>query len=267
MESAGDFLNYLTYDYVQRALLVGFLVALCAALLGVVLILKRFSMIGDGLSHVGFGAMALALALHWVPMALAMPVVMVVAFFLLRLSENSRIKGDTAIAMISSASLAIGLLLAGSANVNINSFLFGNIYTMDKGDAVLGTVLALVVLGIYGFFYHTVFAVTFDEDFVAAAGAPVGLYKTVIGMMAAVIIVVGMRIMGALLISSLIIFPGVTAMRLRGSFRGAVGSAAVISVVNFLVGMMASIVWNLQPGPSIVLVHTIVFAAVWLAKK
>ncbi|MCL1791097.1 MAG: metal ABC transporter permease [Peptococcaceae bacterium] len=267
MENFGDLVTYFTYDYVQRALFVGVLVASSAALLGVTLVLKRLSMIGDGLSHVGFGAMALALVLHWAPIAVAMPVVMVAAFFLLRLGENSFIKGDVAVAMISGSSLALGLLLAGSVNVNINSFLFGSILAMGKEDAILGAVLALMVLGVCGFCYHTIFAITFDEEFVHAVGAPIRLYKSVIGMMVAVIIVVGMRIMGALLISSLIIFPGVIAMRVCGSFWGVMRSAVVISVVNFIVGMIVSIVWNLQPGASIVLVHTVVFVVVWVLRR
>jgi zinc transport system permease protein len=220
-------------------------------------------MIGDGLSHVGFGALAVAMALNWAPLMVAMPVVMAAAFFLLRLKESSSIKGDTAIAMISSSALALGLTVASRVNVNINSYLFGSILAINREDAVLSVVLALMVLCTYLFFYHKIFAVTFDEEYVRATGLPGMLYKTIIGLMTAVIIVVGMRIMGTLLISSLIIFPCLSAMRLWGSFRGVAWGAVVIAVINFFIGMIVSFVWNLQPGASIVLVHTVVFIALW----
>ena len=249
-----------------RALIVGFFVALCAALLGVTLVLKRLSMIGDGLSHVGFGALAVALALNWAPLMVAMPVVMAAALLLLRLSENSSIKGDTAIALFSSSALAIGLLVVnrGHVNVNISSYLFGSILAINSADAVLSVVLAIGVLAVFMFFYHKIFAVVFDEEFVSATGLSAAFYKTVIGLMTAVTIVSGMRIMGTLLISSLVIFPGVSSMRVFGSFRGVTCGAMVISVINFFVGMIVSLTWNLQPGPSIVLVHTVVFAVIWL---
>jgi zinc transport system permease protein len=261
--------GFLSYDYAQRALVVGILVALCAALLGVTLILKRLSMIGDGLSHAGFGALSAAMAFNWAPLAVARPLVMAAAFLLLRLSDNSAIKGDAAIAVISSSSLAFGFMMASAsqANINISSYLFGSLLAIDKSDVVLSVVLALLVLGMYMILYHSIFAVTFDEEFVGAAGMPAALYKGAVGLMTAVTIVLGMRIMGTLLISSLIIFPGLTAMRVWGSFRNVVRAASVISVVIFFAGMTVAFVFDLKPGATIVLVHTAVFVVFWLGQK
>jgi zinc transport system permease protein len=254
--------------YALRALIVGLLVALCAALLGVSLVLKRFSMIGDGLSHVGFGALAVAMAFHWAPLAVSIPVVMLAAFVLLCLGENSLIKGDAAIAILSGTSLAFGVMVASKANLpNVTGYLFGSLLAIEKSDAVLSVILTLLVLAVYAVSYHRIFAITFDEEFTKATGMPLFLYKGMIGLMTAVIIVLGMRIMGALLISSLIIFPSLTAMRVWGSFRSVAIASAVLAVVNFFIGFVMCFVWNLQPGPTIVLVHAAVFSLFWLLSK
>ncbi len=251
-----------SYSFLLRALVVGLLVALCAALLGVTLVLKRYSMIGDGLSHVGFGALSLALALHWAPLAVSAPVVVAAAFLLLRISENSRIKGDAAIALISSSSIAVGVIvtsLANGMNMDVYNFMFGSILAMSSGDVYLSVFLSLAVLALFVLFYPQIFAVTFDETFARAIGAKARIYNMLIALLTAVTIVVGMRIMGTLLISSLIIFPALTSMRVFQSFRQVVICSAVISVLCFFWGIVASYAFSLPAGASIVAVNILVF--------
>lgn len=200
----------LSYPFLVRALVGGMLVSLCASLLGVSLVLKRYSMIGDGLSHVSFGALSIALAMGWSPLKVSIPVVVLAAFFLLRITENSRIKSDAAIAMISASALAIGIIvtsLTTGMTTDVSSYMFGSILAMTKEDMALAVVLSLVVLGLFVICYNQMFAVTFDENFARATGVNVGFYNMVISVLTAVTIVLGMRMMGAMLISSLVIFP------------------------------------------------------------
>jgi zinc transport system permease protein len=208
-----------------RALIIGSLVALCASLLGVSLVLKRYSMIGDGLSHVGFGTLTIALALNLSPLYVSVPVVMLAAFLLLRISKNSKINGDAAIALISSSSLAIGVFsvsLSKGMNIDVFHYMFGSILAMSESDVYFSVALSVVVLVLFIFFYNKIFAVTFDENFAKATGTNSGLYNMLVALLTAVTIVIGMRIMGALLISSLIIFPALTSMRLFKSFRSVI---------------------------------------------
>ncbi len=246
-----------------RALVVGILVSLCAALLGVSLVLKRFSMIGDGLSHVGFGALAVAAVMNLAPMAVAIPVVIAAAFILLRLSSNGKIKGDAAIALISTGALAVGVMavsLSKGMNIDLNSYLFGSIISVSKGDVVISVILAAAVLVMFVFFYTKIFAVTFDESFSKATGINAGLYNMLIALLTAVTIVVGMRLMGSMLISSLVIFPALCAMRVFKSFFSVTVCSAVISVVSFVSGMMISYAFDAPCGASIVCVNIAFFA-------
>ncbi len=255
-------LTMFSYHFMQRALIVGVLVSLCAALLGVSLVLKRYSMIGDGLSHVGFGALAIASALGLAPLAVAVPVVVAAAVFLLRLRQSSRVKGDAAIAIISSSALAIGVItvsLTTGMNTEVSSYMFGSVLSLSRGDAVLSVVLSLAVLSLFVLFYPRIFAVTFDEDFSRATGTNTEVYNTLLAVLTAVTVVLGMRMMGALLISSLIIFPALSAMRLCRSFRAVVITAAIISVVCFLVGMTASYFLETPTGASIVAADLLAF--------
>ena len=261
-------LEMFSYSFIARAFLVGIPVALCAALLGVSLVLKRYSMIGDGLSHVGFGALAVAAALNLAPLEVAIPIVVVAAFLLLRLSENSKIKGDAAIAIISSSALAIGVIIATlnkGMKTDINSYLFGSILATTEQDAVLSLVLSAVVIVLFVFFYHKIFAVTFDESFARATGTRANIYNMVIALLTALTIVVGMRIMGTLLISSLIIFPALTSMRLCKTFRSVILCSAVLSVICFVVGMSASFLYETPTGASIVAANIAAFLLFWLA--
>lgn len=251
-----------------RALVVGVLVSLCAALLGVSLVLKRYSMIGDGLSHVGFGALAIATVLNWAPMAVAVPVVIAAAFVLLRLSSDGRIKGDAAIALISTGALAIGVMavsVSPGMNIDLNSYLFGSIISVSKSDVWVSVILAAAVLVMFVLFYTKIFAITFDESFARATGTKADLYNLMIALLTAVTIVVGMRLMGSMLISSLIIFPALSAMRVFKSFRSVTICAAVISVAAFLAGMTISYAFDTPCGASIVCVNIVVFAGFFAA--
>ncbi|MEA4897394.1 MAG: metal ABC transporter permease [Eubacteriales bacterium] len=255
-------LEMLSYGFLLRALVVGALVALCAALLGVPLVLKRYSMIGDGLSHVGFGALAVASALRWAPLPFAMPVVMLAAFALLRLSESGRIKGDAAIGLISTFALSVGVLVTSltGGNVDVDNYLFGSILAVSEGDVVLSAALSAAVLVLFMLFYHQIFAVTFDESFARATGIRAALYDTLIALLTAVTIVVGMRVVGTLLISSLLIFPALTSMRLFKRFRSVILSSAIVSVVCFLAGLIASYLLSTPAGASVVAVNALCFA-------
>ena len=262
------FLQMLSYPFLTRAIVVGTLVSLCASLLGVSLVLKRYSMIGDGLSHVGFGALSIATAANAAPLAVAIPIVVAAAFLLLRLSENSKIKGDAAIALISTGALAIGVMaisLSNGTNIDVYNYMFGSILAMSRGDVRLSVVLAAAVLTLYVIFYHKIFAITFDENFARATGVKAGWYNMLIALLTAITIVLGMRLMGTLLISSLVIFPALTSMRILKSFRSVVICSAVLSVLCFLIGIFFSYIWSTPTGASIVCVNISAFFVFWAA--
>ena len=257
------FAEMLSAPILVRSLIVGILVSLCAALLGVTLVLKRYSMIGDGLSHVGFGALAVATVMNITPMAVAMPVVILSAFALLRLSGSGKIKGDSAIALISTSALAIGVMavsMSSGMNVDINSYLFGSIVSVSSGDVAVTVILAAVVIAVFIFFYTKIFAITFDESFAKATGTNADIYNMLIALLTAVTIVIGMRLMGSMLISSLIIFPALCSMRVFKSFCSVTICSAVISVVTFVAGMTISYACGTPCGASIVCVNIVVFA-------
>ncbi|MDY6063095.1 MAG: metal ABC transporter permease [Erysipelotrichaceae bacterium] len=252
----------LSYPFMFRAIIAGTLVALCAALLGVSLVLKRFSMIGDGLSHVGFGALALATAINMAPLQITIPIVVVAAFLLLRVSESHKIKGDAAIAMISTASLAIGvtiLSVSTGMNTDVCNYLFGTILGLSISDFYLSVVLSIVVVIIYIIFYNRIFLITFDENFAKAVGTNVSAYNMVLALLTALTIVLGMRTMGSLLISSLIIFPALTAMRLFKRFKDVIIVSAIVSISCFFVGMLISYIYATPTGASIALVNIALF--------
>ncbi len=256
-------------QFLIRALIVGVLISLCSALLGVSLVLKRFSMIGDGLSHVAFGAMAIATAASVAPLYFALPIVVVAAFLLLRMSENGKIKGDAAIALISTGSLAVGVLatsMTTGMNVDIYNYMFGSILTMSEVDVVTSSIIALIIISLFVLFYNEIFAVTFDESFAKATGTRVSGYNMLIAALTAVTIVIGMRMMGALLISSLIIFPTVTSMRLCKSFKSVVLSSVVISVFCFVSGLLLSIKIEAPTGASVVVMNIFMLICFTLLK-
>ena len=283
--------GYLQYRFIQRALVVGALVSLCASLLGVTLVLKRYSMIGDGLSHVGFGSLTVAMSLGFVtadslprflpgglrdgvaalcggiaanPLPFTLVVVVVCAFLLLRISERSRMRGDSAIALISTSALAVGVIvtsMTSGMNVDVYNYMFGSILAMSSSDVYISVGLSVVVLVLFMLFYPRIFAVTFDEAFARATGVKAGTYNMLIALLTAMTVVVGMRMMGTLLISSLIIFPALSSMRLFSHFRAVTICSAIVSVGCFLLGMMLSCVYSLPTGAGIVAVNLVVFIA------
>ena len=265
---------YWAYPFVRYALVVGVLIALCSSLLGVTLVLKRFSFIGDGLSHVAFGAMSIAAVLQISnEMPLVMAITILSAILLLRTGQNTKIKGDAAVAMISVGALAVGYLLMNlfSASSNLSgdvcSTLFGStsILTLSRTEVWLCVVLSVLVVAIYILFYNKIFALTFDESFARAAGTRVGLYNLLIAVVVAVIIVLAMNLVGSLLISALIIFPALSAMRLFKSFRGVTIFSAALSVLCALAGILISILAGTPVGSTIVAVQIVAFGLSSLA--
>jgi zinc transport system permease protein len=257
----------LSFAFLVRALVVGTLVSICAALLGVSLVLKRYSMIGDGLSHVGFGALAAATALHAAPLLVAIPLVIAAAFLLLRLGEKHLLKGDAAIALVSTSSLALGVVVISQTtgmNTDVCNYLFGSILAMNKTDVVLSIVLSGAVLVLFVLFYHTLFAITFDETFAKTAGVKTGMYNMLIAFLTALVIVLGMRMMGAMLISALIIFPSLTAMRLFKKFKSVSICAVCVSICCFFAGVVVSYVYAIPTGASVVLINICAFVFFWL---
>ncbi len=249
-----EFFEFFSYSFIQRALVVGVLISLCSSLLGVSLVLKRYSLIGDGLSHVGFGALALAAALGLTPLYVAVPVVVIAAVFLLRLTSFSRIKGDSLIAVISTSALAIGVIIVSKngTNTDLSNYMFGSILSISKADAYLSVILSVIIALLYILFFHRIFAVTFDEDFARATGTKVSLFNTLLAVLTAVTVVIGMRMMGALLVSSLIIFPPLSAIRLCKTFKGVAIVSAFISVISFLIGLFLSYTLSFPTGATIV---------------
>jgi len=251
-----------SYTFLVRAIVVGLLVSLCAALLGVSLVLKRYAMIGDGLSHVSFGSLAIATVMGWAALEVTIPVVVLAAFFLLRLSERSALRGDAAIGLISTAALAIGVMvlsMAGGMNVDVFNYMFGSILAMSEKDVWLSLILSGVVLVMFVLFYHRIFAVTFDEPFASATGTRCDLLNMLIAALTAITIVLGMRMMGALLISGLIVIPPLGAMRICHRFRNVVIVSAVTALVSFFIGVVVSYLYATPTGASAVVVNLIFF--------
>ena len=267
---------YLQYPFVRYAMIVGVLIALCASLLGVTLVLRRFSFIGDGLSHVAFGAMAIAAVLRLTNnMLVVLPVTVLSAVLLLRTGGKAKVQGDAAIAMISVGALAFGYLLmnvfptSGNVSGDVCSTLFGStsILTLKKSDVWLCAGLGLLVVALFVVFYNKIFAVTFDETFAQAAGTPADKYHLLIAVIVAVIIVLAMNLVGSLLISALVIFPALSAMRLFGSFKKVTICAAVLSVVCAFVGIVVSILAETPVGATIVAVDALAFGLCCLAGR
>ena len=251
-----------SYPFMVRAIIVGSLVAVCSALLGVSLVLKRYSMIGDGLSHVGFGALAIAASMNVAPLKVSIPVVVIAAFFLLRMSENSKLKGDAAIALIATGSLAGGVMIISMTtgmNTDVCNYLFGSILGMTNSDLQLTIVLSIFVIATYIFMYNRIFSVTLDESFTNATGNKGQRYNTVIAILTAIIIVLGMRMMGAMLVSSLIVIPALSSMRIFKSFKTVIISSVFIALICLWIGIIISYVFATPTGASIVVCNLIVF--------
>ena len=265
--------EYFSYDFVRYAFVVGVLISLCSALFGVVLVLKRFSFIGDGLSHVAFGATAVAAVAGLTEnLLIVLPVTVGAAVLLLGVGKSKRIKGDAAIAMISVSSLAVGYMLmsvfSSSTNVagDVCSTLFGSdaILTLTSSDLWICVGASAAVLILFALFYNRIFAITFDESFSRAAGLHTSLYNLAIAIVIALIIVLAMNLVGSLLISALVIFPALAAMRVFRSFKGFVICASVIAVVCASIGMTVSIMLSTPVGPTVVCADMVAFGVCWL---
>lgn len=261
-------ITYFSYPFVRYAFIVAVLVSFCAALLGVILVLKRFSFLGDGLSHFAFGAVAIAAVIGLTDnMMLVMPVTVICAILLLRAGQNAGVKGDAALAMVSVSSLAVGYLLlnvfSASTNVagDVCSSLFGSeaILTLNIGDVVRCIVISAIVVAVFIIFYNRIFSVTFDESFATATGTHAGVYNTLIAVISAVIIVLAMELVGSLLISALIVFPALSAMRVFTGFKSVVICSACISVTAATVGLILSLLFSTPTGATIVAVDMVLF--------
>ena len=261
-------MEYMEFPFVRRAIIVGVLIAFCSSLLGVTLVLKRFSFIGDGLSHVAFAAMCIAMVLQFTNnMLLILPITVIAAILMLKTGQNARINGDAAVAMMSVGSLAIGYLLLNvfstSSNISgdVCSTLFGatSILTLTDIDVLLCIIMSVVVLIFYMFYYHKIFAVTFDENFAKATGIRAGAYNTSMAVIIAVIIVLAMNLVGSLLISALVIFPALSAMRIFKNFKSVVICSAAFSVVCAVLGLLISLLQGTPVGSTIVAVDIVGF--------
>ncbi len=268
--------EYFSYEFVWFALIVGTLIALCSSLFGVVLVLKRFSFIGDGLSHVAFGALAIATVIDITDnMFIVLPVTVVCAVLLLKTGQKTKIKGDAAIAMISVGALALGYMImslfSGSGNIagDVCSTLFGSfsIITLSRFEVILCIVLSLAVIAMFILFYNRIFAVTFDESFAKSSGVNASLYNLFIAVVTAIIIVLAMNLVGSLLISALLIFPALSAMRIARSFKGVVICSAVISTTCAIEGIISAILLSTPVGPTIVIADIIAFLICFVIGK
>jgi len=257
-----ELFQILSREYIRYAFIVGITMSLCGALLGVSLVLKKHSMIGDGLSHVGFGAVAVAACFGWAPLAFAIPMVMLSSFLILWLANKNKVFGDSAIALFSTLALAIGyaaIELGDGINFNVGNYLYGSLLGVSLTEVILSIVVAVIVVGLYIILYNRIFSVTFDETFSKSTGTKTTLINIIISILTSLTVVIGMKVMGALLITALIIFPTLSARQVFKTFKGVTIFAAASSIISFIIGLLAScMISNLPIGSSIVFVSFIV---------
>lgn len=259
----------LQYDFILKALLVGTLIAVSASVLGLFLVLKKYSMIGDGLAHVSFATVAIAIWMSASPLLVSIPIVILASFFILKLSEKASMHGDAAISLVSSFSIALAVLIASMArgfNVDLMSYLFGSILVISNSDVLISAVLSLVVIITVVFFYHDLFAVTFDEEFAQAVGMNTRFYNYMLAVLTSITIALGIRVVGTMLISSLIVFPTVTALQVSKGFRTTILIATLISVFCVVMGVFVSFAYNLPTGAVIVMMNAIAFSVAFVTK-
>lgn len=257
-----NIIEMFSYSFMIKALIVGVLISLCASLIGVSTVLRRNSMIGDGLSHVAFMTFAIATILNVAPLYFSIPIVIIVSFLILRLNSNNKIHGDSIIALASASSLAIGTFLISitkGVNIDINNYLFGSILGVDTLDVIISIILTSIVLFIYLVFYNKIFAITFDETFSKSIGIKTNVYNALFAVLCSLVVVVGMRLMGSLLISSLIIFPALSSMQLFKKFKSVVISSVIISIISFILGLVLSYIFSTPTGATVVIVNLVVF--------
>ena len=257
-----NIIEIFSYDFMLKALVVGTLISLCASLVGVSLVLRRNSMIGDGLSHVGFGAFSIATVLNIAPLEFALPIVMVTSFLILKLNQNSKVHGDSAIALLSASSLAIGtfvISITDGVSTDINNYLFGSILSIDNKDMIISIILSIIIILLYIVSYNKIFAITFDENFAKVIGVKTEIYNIIFAIVCSIVVVLGMRLMGSLLISSLIIFPTISAMQIQKKFKNVVQFSTVISIISFVTGLILSYNLEAPTGATIVIVNLLFF--------
>lgn len=265
-----DLLAMFSYPFVLRALIVGTLVSLCASLLGVPLVLKRYSMIGHGLADVGFASLSLALALGMSPLYIATPTLIAASFIIMAVSQRKSVSGDLAIGVVSTGALSVGIMitaLTSGFNIDVYNYMFGSILAMKDSDVLVSILLSLFVLGTYLLFYNRLFLITCDETFAVSKGIGLSKYHFMLSILTALTVVVGMRMMGTLLISSLIIFPSVTARKLATGFRSLVLVSGLVSMVCFVVGLVASFMLNLPTGATVVVANIVAMLAASAAQR
>lgn len=251
-----------SYSFMIRAFIVGILISLCASLIGLSLVLRRNSMIGDGLSHVGFGAFAIATVLGVAPLKFAIPIVILVSFFILKMSDNDSMHGDSKVALMSASALAVGtfaISITKGVNTDINNYLFGSILSINDADIIISIILTVIVISLYIISYNKIFAITFDDSFAKSIGINTNLYNIIFAILCSIVVVLGMRLMGSLLISSLIIFPTLSSMQYFKTFKKVVISSVIISIISFTIGLILSYFIATPTGSTIVIINLIIF--------
>lgn len=258
-----------SYEFIVKALIVGICISLCSSLLGVNMVLKNKSMIGDGLSHVAFGACAIAVCLNWAPLLVSIPVVIIASFFILKLNNKNKVYGDSLIALFATSSLAIGYILIHTVgvSVDIENYLYGSIYGISNLELVLSICLLVVVLGAFILFYNRIFSVTFDEEFSKSTGIKTGVYSIIVAILCSLTIVLGMKVMGTLLVSSLIVFPVLSSRQLFKTYKGVVIASGIISVLCIFIGIVLNYYIDLPVGATIVVVNLVVFIVMLIIGK
>lgn len=265
-----EIINLLSYPFMQRALICGIAVSFSAALIGVILVLKNYSMIGHGLGEVGFAALALASALNLPPLTISIPIVIIAAIIIMLISQKKGESGEVTIALVASGALAFGVIITAFTSgfgADTYNYMFGSILAMTTSDVILSIVLTLLSIGIYIIFYNRLFLITFDEKFAKASGISVSLYQFLIALLTALIVVIGMRMMGTLLISSLIVFPAIIAKKTTVSFKGLVIMSGLISVICFVLGLVIAFFFDMPTGAAIVAIYYLLLIITTITTK
>ncbi|TJX63304.1 metal ABC transporter permease [Soehngenia saccharolytica] len=260
----------MSFVFMQRAMIVGIFIAVISSILGAFLVLKKYSLIGDGLAHVSFATVALALALGLSPLLVSLPIVTLASILIMKLNEKASLNGDASIGLVSSFSIALGVIIASKSkgfNIDINSYLFGSILAIDRVDSYLSVIMSIAMIIIVLIFYQDLFAVTFDEEFSKVSGINTKAINYVLSILTSITIVLGMRVLGTLLISSLIIFPTISSMQVANSFKSLLITGTCIAVFSMVVGLISSYILNIPSGPSIVITNTLVFAILYVVGK
>lgn len=258
----GEIIELLSYSFIQRALISGIAISFCAAIIGVILVLKNYSMIGHGLGEVGFASIALALALGLPPLSISIPIVIIASIIIMIISQKQGEKGDVTIALVASVALAIGVIitaLTSGFGVDVSNYMFGSVLAMTTGDVILSIILSIILIAVYVIFYNRLFMITYDEKYAKSRGINVTFYQMLISVVTGLVAVLGMRMMGTLLISSLIIFPAIISKKLTKSFKGLMMLSCTVSIICFILGLLVSFFLNLPTGASIVMVYILLF--------